>query len=114
MSTMPQFPFPVELPDADDPYYGNPLFPHAMVLIDNKTGNKLYAVVIHFDGNGYVRVWLCKERRIATIKVDITPCKGAKIMSLDTDASFMCIDCGKPNDLHASTKRCTMCVAKGN
>lgn len=114
MKTMPEFPFPVEAPDDDDPFYGNPMFPNGMVIIDNKTGARMYAVVIHFDGEGRVRVWVCRARKFIVIKIDMQPIKGAKIMPIDAHAEFFCIDCKKPNDLHSSTTRCTKCVARGN
>lgn len=114
MKTMSQFPFLVEAPDDDDPFYGHPAFPNAMVINKHTTKEYLFAVVIHYDGEGRVRLWVCRERKFIVMRTDSKPMKGDHIRPMDTDAAFFCNACGKANDLWLTNKHCGVCVSRCN
>lgn len=114
MGLMPQFKFPVQEPSSDDPFYGNPAFPYGMVVLDPTTQERHFAVVINYDGEGRVRLWVCRDKRFVIMRTPEGPVPGAILMPMDADVELFCVSCKGPNDLFSSKKLCTKCTARLN
>jgi len=115
MNQQQEFPFPVKMPNENDPFYGHPAYPHAIVLQNRITNEGVYAVVMNFDRSGNVRVWLCEDQKFVILHIpEMTPPRGVRIYSMTDDVLFFCSQCDQVNDLKYSRILCSKCLSLRN